>query len=124
MVRTLTRDEALKLHREMWGDMQEDLGDCPSEIQRDVYKEKWCENRFPGEIITHKCFLCEYNLMETIRTKGIVSTCHHCPIDWSGLSYKGIGNKCYSQYKDGNKNSEIYLNAPISEILALPEREE
>lgn len=73
MVKTLTRNEALKLHREMWEDMKEDLGDCPSEIQRDVYKEKWCAKRFPGEDISHKCFLCEYSMWAALTTEGVVS---------------------------------------------------
>ena len=74
----LTLEEALRLHREMWGDMQRELGDCPKGYDRENFKINWCEERFPEQSIC-------------------------CS------SYKGYG--------------EIYKNAPISEILALPERE-
>ena len=38
----LTREEALKLHRQMWTDMQNDLGDCPGVEAREAYKAYWC----------------------------------------------------------------------------------
>ena len=42
----ITRENALKLHRQMWSDMQRDLGDCPSLNDRLKYKGQWCREHF------------------------------------------------------------------------------
>ena len=57
----LTREQALKLRREMWGDMQKKLGDKPSEASRIYFKEEWCKEHFPNEKIPLyivSCFPC------------------------------------------------------------------
>ena len=106
----LTREQALKLHREMWGDMQKKLGDKPSEASRIYFKEEWCKEHFPDEKIFAHCFLCEY----TVDENGIAD-CHRCPILW-GSEKKRTGVYCMSPGND-------YATVPISQILALPERE-
>lgn len=96
----LTREEALKYHRQMWGDMQKELGDNPTSYERIHFKEEWCAKHFPGEPIFNFCFLCEYVSNNSV-------SC--CLIDWP---YSTCVTHSY------------YYNAPISEILALPERKE
>lgn len=111
----LSKEEALRLHRQMWSDMREKLGDCPSANERELFKEEWCDKHFPNKYILHCCFLCEYAM----------DGCKNCLIDWSSLSTNQL-NTCYAEYKgvvDGAFDVGIFLTAPISEILALPERE-
>lgn len=98
----LTREEALRLHRQMWSDMQKDLGDCPDYHDRIMYKYEWCKKNFPYNYIKTDCFLCEYVVENDL-------TCTNCPIDWGGSSCR--------------KGKVTYHRSPISEILALPERE-
>jgi hypothetical protein len=112
----ITREEALRLHREMWTDMQKELGDCPSELSRVEYKQKWCDEH--GYIVTSSCFLCEYAYSKSMIYNK--DTCAYCPINWKPLSNDKF-NYCASDCRYGN---EIFLCAPISEILALPERSE
>lgn len=95
----LTRQHALSLHRQMWMDMQKELGDCPSLYDRIEYKLEWCTNHFPNEDIRSHCFLCEYSNYD----------CSKCPIIWPG-----------EHCADAVVN---YSYSPINEILALPERE-
>ena len=97
----LTRKEALKLHREMWTDMKTELGDNPSEEFRLKFKEDWCRRYFPNEGVCSNCFLCEYVMGER------EGDCDICPIVWPNET-------CYSE--------NYYYDAPISEILELPER--
>ena len=104
----LPKEKALELHREMWSAMQKKLGDCPSAIKRELFKEEWCYKHFPNTYILNCCFLCEYAM----------DGCKDCPIDWSSLSTNQI-DRCYAKYKG---DAAIFLTAPISEILALPER--
>lgn len=101
----LTKEKALELHRQMWTDMQRELGHCPTEYQRIKYKEKWCKEHYPNYDITNNCFLCEY----TSHVLGLVFDfdCKKCPIAWP---------------HDYCKYNYYYLTAPISEILELPER--
>lgn len=101
----LTRKEALDLHRQMWEDMQEKLGDNPTPSERVLFKEEWCEEHFPNDMIENDCFLCEYTEYN-IFDNG--PTCSKCPIIWPG-------DTCYK--------NQYYYTVPISVILALPERE-
>ena len=104
----LTREKALELHRQMWSDMQRDLGDNPIFEKRVEYKHKWCEEHFSKGHIINNCFLCEY--AEHISfTSGTM--CNYCPIKWDfGFCFEGYHWK------------KSYRNMPISELLALPER--
>lgn len=110
MKEELTKERALELHRKMWGDMQRDLGDCPSSLERIKYKENWCNCNGYAWIL-NDCFLCEYAEKYNL-------PCDDCPIDWSSLSDEPNNYTCMAYYGDGFVQS----NAPISEILALPER--
>lgn len=105
----LTREEALKYHRQMWTDMQTELGDNPLFKERALYKKQWCKEHFPDERIEADCFLCEY----ASRYADDGDYCDFCPIMWD---------------KDYNMDWCIgdgvtYEHSPISVILALPERE-
>ena len=104
----LTKEEAVRLFHEQWSDMQKELGDCPSYRERLIFKRDWCEKRFPGETICAYCFLCEY-----MRHKASYSTCNFCPIVWPL-------DECSSSSIIGTN----WRLSPISEILALPIREE
>ena len=97
----LTREEALKYHRQMWTDMQKELGNKPNVGERVLFKENWCDEHFPDEYIESNCFLCEYN------RNVDDDRCKYCLIVWPY-------GKCI--------NHQYYYNIPISEILALPER--
>ena len=103
----ITRENALKLHRQMWSDMQRDLGDCPSLNDRLKYKDQWCRKHFGNIFIVNDCFLCEY-------VEGIDpdADCEDsCPIKW-------VDGSCMSDNPVNN-----YETMPISKLLALPERE-
>lgn len=106
----LTREEALKYHRQMWSDMQKELGDNPSGIDRIAFKSIWCEQHFPEECVKSDCFLCAYDDCYGYEL------CDFCPIDWP----------CKNLYGNPDCSCESKTNwytSPISKILALPERE-
>ncbi len=124
----LTREEALKLHGQMWEDMQKKLGENPSIKQRGDFKIDWINFRFKnGSIddnsIENNCFLCEYALQT--RNEGKMEKdkwsalhgggCLYCPIDWSN-GERG------TRYYACEMEKTTWCDSPISEILALPER--
>lgn len=111
----LTREQALKYHRQMWGDMLKALGDKAvgdgSDIRkRSRFKFKWCKEHFGDDYsIWNDCFLCEY--IANTSKSGV--ECSRCPINW------GDNNSiCPCE-----GNAITWYESPISEILALPERE-
>lgn len=105
----LSEEMAVRLHRMMWSDMQRDLGDNPSPQARFEYKASWIEKMFPGESVVHNCWLCLYTANNSNNSSGIVK-CMCCPINWPE-------GQC-------NSSTFSYLTIPISEILALPARNE
>lgn len=120
--KVMTREEALRLHREMWTDMQKELGDCPTGSDRRIYKQKWLEKHGYTDVWAD-CFLCEY-AFNKCKDKG--NYCELCPINWLPLSANEL-DCCISVYrkcKFQTYHNNIYRKAPISEILALPERSE
>lgn len=107
MKQILTKEEAIMLFRQMWTDMQTELGDCPDATERLDFKREWCDKNLPDMHVQNYCPLCEY--VEGLhRTDSPI--CRFCPIDWPGTN-------CF------NMSSINYYENPISEILALPERE-
>lgn len=106
----LTRERALELHRQMWTDMQQELGDNPNSFERELYKRKWCREHFPDENIQDCCFLCEYAHNKYKSDGGF--PCRYCLIKWDC-------NYCF----EGDSIKKSYRNMPISQLLALPERE-
>ena len=120
----LTKEEALRLHRAMWSDMQRELGDNPSPSERLDYKGEWCEEHFPNEYIFNDCFCCEYN-DQTENFEDLADVyCKHCPIAWPTKCDDNELPCCGRTFdRKSGQYHHYYLVAPISEILALPERE-
>lgn len=110
----LTKKQALELHRQMWTDMQNELGDNPSSGKRIDFKLRWCREHFPEERIESGCFLCEY-------TRQYNDDCDCCPIKWDEDERYDY---CGGQYDYCGGQHVSYERSPISEILALPERED
>jgi len=110
----LTREGALRLHREMWSDMLKALGDKAvgdgTDIQRrSRFKTKWLKEHFGNDYsIWNDCFLCEY----VANTSAFGVECSRCPINWGDND-----SMCPCEGK-----ATVWHESPISEILALPER--
>ena len=108
----LTREKALELHRQMWSDMREALGDNPNRDARWQYKDNWIAAHFPNERVYNDCFLCEYcaNHQFYKREAFDYDYCK-CPIEWP-----------FGRCEDGGSDNSGWDNMPISQLLALPER--
>lgn len=58
----LTREKAVNLHRKMWTEMKEELGNTLGHHNygrnpRAEFKERWCKEHFPSRDIKHNCLL-------------------------------------------------------------------
>ena len=118
MMQKLTKEEAISLFRQMWTDMQTELGDDPNHIDRRAYKQVWCHKHFPNESIMSNCPLCEYAYQRHVAAGEKGLGCRFCPIGWPSrpFSYGVVIPDCQGPQMH-------YLFNRISEILALPERE-
>ena len=117
MKEPLTRERALELHRQMWGDMQAELGDNPPFHERVTFKKKWLEKYFPNEHVNSNCILCEYAQHVT---KVSFTRCRKCPIVWNSNLDPTCTPGIWAVWNDDEVD---YRYSPISVILALPERE-
>lgn len=110
-----SKEQAIFLHRQMWEEMKEKLGDNPSNSERVNFKDLWCEAHGYGGI-SNSCFLCAYD------DQFACGDCSFCPIDWSSITEDGFGKgRCYGNYIN-DCNGVAWSDAPISEILNLPEK--
>lgn len=117
----LTKEKALELHRQMWSDMRDELGDNPTYDERSDFKDDWIEKHFPGENVSYNCFLCEYAINEEGNHEYACSAvCAYCPLKWTAKHV--IRNTCegYSAL-NATPNCDWRFSS-ISDILALPER--
>lgn len=108
----LTPSQALNLHKTMWKEMQEELGDCPSPKERMDFKLDWCKKHFPNKRVHSHCFLCEYITQRELE-------CKNCLVEWNRLVEWNPSQKIFSCLGEISCNS-----SPISTILALPVRKE
>ena len=109
----LTREQAIENHRKMWEWIREKVGDEPGYKERITLKRDYVNGYFQGEYIFSHCFLCEYAKQERDRQTENKCSCEFCAIDW------GTDNPIYAC-----ENGKVtWFDSPISEILALPERE-
>ena len=115
----LTKEKTLKLHRQMWTDMQKALGDNPTQNDRMMFKATWCVTRFPISHVTHNCFLCEYTNQFSGAEREV--DCSRCPIVWPCEPCDKDGYFCEGLENRDEKNGYRFI--PISKILSLPERE-
>lgn len=125
MKEPLTRERALELHRQMWGDMQSRLGDNPSPMERGMFKDQWIKEHFPEERVYGDCFLCDYAFNENRKNPVEGGYCKYCPINWNPRRPENGSAPCapgvfltmqHHDYTD-------YRLSPISKILVLPKRE-
>ncbi len=117
----LSKKEAIKLHREMWTDMQEELGNkAEADDSRWQFKAMWCAEHFPNINIKHNCMLCQYAIQTALKQldendDGLdLNYCQFCPIDWP---HEDNVEEYFCERGD-----ITWDYSDISDILALSER--
>ena len=125
MKEKLTKERALTLHRWMWNDMREELGNKPNGLARTMFKRDWLRTHGYKDVECN-CFLCEYDSQQLQQIRIGRNHCEFCLIDWSPLSMEEDAS-CGDRYIHNNNNFDFYesiwKSAPIDEILNLPEKE-
>lgn len=114
----LTKDEAIRLHREMWDWLSENPDkekvDCPT-------IEKWLEDNedYPDS----DCFCCEYNLVQTYEYEE--EGCAHCPLKWPSKETAFQCERNSGLYKRWAYSDDPLERAALAaQIRDLPVREE
>lgn len=142
----LDKDEAIRLHRQMWRDMANEekaMGKTFSAVDRSMFKRDWLQQHGYSSV-EHGCFLCEYAMGQEddweIRMAPFY--CDHCPLDWKRLvpseqineltEYDGQYGTCVyhmtiaetTPLGEARTYDELWTVAPIADIANLPEKEE
>lgn len=121
----LTREEAIRKHRNMWRWIAKRVLKDKDVHMITSYKHEYMQKYFKNQCV-HNCFLCEY----------ANENCTKCPIDWKSKMQDVEGARCYCldnkeegdfegvygrAYTTVNKDEQSRLALIISE---LPEKEE
>lgn len=113
----LTRDEAIRKHRELWNWVADKIENEHRWVHEFENADVYASN------LLCDCWLCEYAVQEN----GLKNKCDGCPVNW------GESKKCCTQMWDGLY--DIYLQCLIGnkwkyaakiarEIANLPEKRE
>ena len=83
-MRTLTKDEAIELHRKMWRWIAEET----EKLGRKVYKWEYFKAMGIDEndVPIYDCYCCEFDILERFN-RHCTSNCEECPLDW-GAGYE------------------------------------
>lgn len=119
---SISRNEALNLHKAMWSGLKYKYGDNCSNRRR--LKEEWLKlNGFdePAQVKDY-CFLCEYAYQQIKAHHDWKNhLCYYCPIDWRPQEKKETEREG-EPFACENFLKTCWQEAPISTILNLPER--
>lgn len=114
----LTKDEAIKLHRDMWAWIADriEAGFCKPDVTKAKYFTDvlgFSIDDIVNEEIDLNCFLCHYAYSQVKPVNKVA--CDYCPLDWGGKTKLA---KCidkneyddreglYQQYMDAIDNNE------------------
>lgn len=133
------KNEAIRLHRQMWNDMAEAEKKCGKKFSMNVryeFKARWIDDHGYTDV-ANNCFLCEYAMAKAQRNGEIVSYCFpkfckYCPLEWTKL-IEDIENysedperfgRCTQRLedKDSGLYRESWMVAPIEDVANLPEK--
>lgn len=133
------KDEAIRLHRQMWNDMAEaekKRGRKFAYYERSDFKARWVHSKGYTDV-ANNCFLCEYAIAMAQKNDEIVSycfpkCCKYCPLEWTKL-IDDLNNysedpdrfgRCTQRLEDKPSGfyRESWLVAPIEDIASLPEK--
>lgn len=143
----LDKDEAIRLHRQMWSDMaiaEKECGKTFIAVDRSAFKRDWLK-KHGYSAVEHNCFLCEYAINQENDPESLVTPfyCDHCPLDWKKLVpseqinelteydsrygtciYHRVLRKNVASVNEIDAYDELWTVAPIEDIANLPEKEE
>ena len=99
MMKDMTREETISLHRKMWGWIADRIEET-REVQDIHYlKRRYLNNR--GEQAAKHCYCCEY--AEKRRVMGPATrdnSCFYCPLDWENPDVPRCPCELYSDEEE------------------------
>lgn len=116
----LTREEAVKKHRELWNEIANILSEM--EIENTaiwVLKTTALRNIGEKEMPLNNCYCCEY-----AQPYDHVNSCDICPIKWGCRGEFCCGDSEFGAFVEALEDDNFYLARQIALTIAdLPERE-
>lgn len=76
----LSREEAIRKHREMWNWIAERIKERKRSVIIDNLKREYVEQH--NESALYNCYLCEYCMDMLEEGEDSLDRCKYCPLDW------------------------------------------
>lgn len=107
----LSREEAIKKHRDMWNWIAERIKESKNVQYIDGLKEEYTHQH--NEDVECNCYLCQY-CMDKVREDRWAERCKYCPLDWESSGDEDGLYQCLDDCKCKGKYSGYYSIARIT----------
>ena len=76
----LSREEAIRKHREMWNWIADRIMERKRSVIIDELKQEYIRQH--NECALNNCYMCEYCIGMLEESEGLSDRCKYCPLDW------------------------------------------
>lgn len=110
MVKLKSKEDYIKMHREMWNWIADNIKDLiMNKHVKDILeaKELFIQNYLIGTDIRFNCFCCEYAIIES---QDEYYYCNYCPLNWNSKRYEFMceHNDSANWYKANRLSIALY----------------
>lgn len=100
----LSKEEAIRKHREMWNWIADRIKERKRLVDVDSLKQGYIEQH--NESVRYNCYLCQY-CIDKVEGNGWYGKCKYCPLDWESSGGKYGSYQCL----DNNEEDGLYGKA-------------
>lgn len=95
--RRITKEEAIKRHRDMWNWIADEIEKCKYTVSITTMKDRYIfEHDIERyEYVKNNCYCCEYACNEDLTVD-----CEKCPLVWPSEEYIKPNYQCEAEYKN------------------------
>lgn len=112
----ITKEDAVRLHRKMWGWIVDETLLRKIKITKEDFFEAHPWLKMPSQ----KCYCCQYARQNTPEGERL---CNNCPLDWG--KYNCVeGNALYDKWRCVRNDNYLEALGLAFEIMHLPEKED
>lgn len=94
----LSREEAIRKHREMWNWIAERIKERKRSVIIDNLKREYVGQH--NENILYNCYLCDYCFDMLEKGEEFEKRCKYCPLDWESEGDKDGLYQCLANYEE------------------------
>lgn len=93
----LSREEAIRKHREMWNWIADRIMERKQSVIIDELKQEYVGQH--NENILYNCYLCDY-CVDMLNGEEFEERCKYCPLDWESEGDEDGLYQCLDSYEE------------------------